>query len=184
MENIRNTQIIDRRSLKADRMIQREDSELTTLNGRLRRFVQLEKERRELEARVDLIKQEADTLKEQIGDELEDLKAAGLDSKARVDGLTVFLKYQTWARPRDQDMPRLCAAMAQSGIEELEELVHPTVDLKKLSAVVKGRLEEAVENDIPDDQIFPEEVMDALHISTTRYVQSRIGKSEKKDSEE
>lgn len=173
------SKIMTQREFKASGFRQQEELPPNSFPGRLRRFVQLEKERRELESRLKVVKDEEDVLKEQIGDELEVAKSQGLDSHARMDGLTIFLKYNTWARPRDGEMGRLCEALQSSGDDELEQLVRPTVDLHKLSAVTKDRLKQAAEEDQPDDVIFPPEVMEAVHISTTRQVQSRTGKSER-----
>lgn len=169
---------LTRRQMKADKIPLMVDETPNSLPARLRRFVQLEKERRELEARVNLIKKEADELKDTIGDELEEAGANGLDTHARMDGLTIFLSYRTWARPRDGDMQRLCEAITQSGDGELVELVHPTVDLDKLSKLAKEKLDAALDDGTSDDEIFPPEVMNAVHISTSRYVKSRTGKSE------
>lgn len=169
---------LTRRQMKADKIPLTMDDSPNSLPARLRRFVQLERERRELESRVSLIKKEAEELKDTIGDELEEAGANGLDTHARIDGMTVFLSYRTWARPLDGDMQRLCDAIVKSGDTELVELVHPTVDLDSLSKLTKEKLAQAMDNDTPDDQIFPPEVMDAVHISTSRYVKSRIGKSE------
>lgn len=179
-----NAGVITRREMKADRMLPFIESDPDSIGARLRRFVKLEKERRELESRLKLIEQEEATLKETIGDELEELKMQGIKPNANIDGMTVFLKYQTWARARDNDMERLCTALLKSGIPELAELVRPTVNLKQLSAQVKERLDEAARNDTPDEEIYPPEVMEALHVSTTRYVQSRTGKNEKVKDEE
>jgi hypothetical protein len=171
--------ILTPREFKANGFYEQEVVEPNSFSARLRRFVQLEKERRELESRIKIIEQESSVIKEQLGDELEELRAQGLDSHARMDGMTVFLKYQTWALPKDGDTQRLCEAIVESGDQELEELVHPTVDQKKLSALVKERLQDAADNDKSDDEILPPSVMEAVHITTKRYVQSRTGKSER-----
>lgn len=169
---------ITRRQMKADKIPLTMDNNPNSLPARLRRFVQLERERRELEGRVGLIKQEADELKTTIGDELEEAGLNGLDTHARVDGMTVFLSYRTFARPRDGDMQKLVDAIIDSGDAELFDLIRQTVDLERLSKLTKEKLDQAVDNDTPDDEIFPGEVMNALQISTSRYVKSRIGKSE------
>lgn len=170
-----NSRIVDKRELRtAERMgipIGSDDSvPIDPLKQKVRRYVQLEKERRELEARLALIEDEERPLKEQIAEAFEESGT----QRERVDGLTVYLAYKTYARPKDGDMQRLCDALRNCG---MDDLVRDNVNINSLSAVVREKLKEALENDTPDDQILPRPVMDAMAISTTRHLQSMTGQT-------
>lgn len=166
-------EITTKRELKARDAInlpQHDDQPVDPLKQKVRRFVALEKERRELEARLALIKDEAQPLAEEIGDAFENSGT----QRERVDGLTVYLAYKTYARPKDGNMQGLCDALRACG---MADLVRDNVNINSLSAVVREKLKEAVENDTPDDQILPKPVMDVMAVTTTRHLQSMTGQT-------
>src|SRR5688500_9612725 len=123
-----NSRIVDMRELRVQEL--KTPSAPAIPNDRVRRFVALEKERRELEARLKMIEEEAAPLKDQIADEYEE------DGRQRetVDGMTVYLSYATYASAKDGDMKRLVDALKRHG---MGDLVQEKVDLNTLSGVVR-----------------------------------------------
>jgi hypothetical protein len=163
--SLSNTRIVDVRELKS---LDLQQDTQSTSKDRVRRFVQLEKERKELEARLDILKEEIKPLAEQIAEEFEESGT----QRENVDGLTVYLSYQMWARPKDGDMPKLVDALKNNG---MGDLVQETVNINSLSAVVRERYKECVEQNIPDVLAFPAMVQDALAVSTSRHLKSMTG---------
>jgi hypothetical protein len=140
-------------------------SELLTLKQYVRRFVALQKERADLKARLQLIEEELAPLATLIGDAFE---ASGT-RRERVDGLTVYLAYTTWARPKHGDMRRLVAALRET---EWRDLVTETVNIATLSAAVRERLRDAQAQGLPEAQALPPGVYDALQITVDRTVKA------------
>lgn len=159
-----NSRIVDQRELRVHDL--KTPSAPATPNERVRRFVALEKERRELEARLKMLEEETSVLKEEIADEYEESGR----QRETVDGMTVYLQYTTYAGAKDGDMKRLVEALKRHG---MGDIVVEKVDLNTLSSLVRERLKECAEQNIPDSLAFPAPVQDALHFSTRRYLKSK-----------
>ena len=99
---------------------------------KLKRFVELEKERREVETRLKSIKEEAKSLTEAI---LGDFEEAGM-TKATIDGVTVYVQRTLWAKALEGDYERACEALRQAG---LDVYVHERFNVNSLSAFVRER---------------------------------------------
>ena len=86
-----------------------------TMEEKLDRFIELETERRILEARLKDIKEEIAPLHEAV---LEHFSQTGTE-KIRRGGLTLYIHRQLWARAIDGDYERGCAALRAAGLEDL-----------------------------------------------------------------
>lgn len=109
----------------------------------LARFVALEKERREIEARLKQCKAEATAIQEQL---LDDWADRGQQS-AQVDGLTVYVAHDFYCRKKGGiDTKEICSVLEQHG---LSRLVGPNYDASKLKSWVKEQITEGSE--LPSD---------------------------------
>ena len=97
---------------------------------KLNRFVELEKQRRDLETRLKALKEETTKLKESI---LSDFEEAGM-SKTVVEGMTVYVHRQLWASAIDSDYERACQALKSAG---LNDYVQERFNINSLSAYVR-----------------------------------------------
>lgn len=141
------------------------------MKDRVRRFVAIDKERRQLEARLKEVKAEHAALSTQIQ---ADFDATGTQHE-RVDGMTVYVAHRLWARPKDGDQARLCAALRSVDDPDLAVLVEPSVNIHTLSALARERLDQAVREDRPESSAFPPEVWNALAISVDTQVKAVRG---------
>lgn len=78
-------------------------------------FVELAKERRELEARLKAVKARQEKLETPLLDSF----AKNETQNVRVAGITVYVHRQLWANPRDGDYDRAVQAMRKSGLGDL-----------------------------------------------------------------
>jgi len=120
---------------------------------KLKRFVELEKERRDLEGRINSIAREVEGLEQFLLTEFEE---AGMSS-ARVDDITVYTHRQLWARPKEGNMETACKILKQVG---LGEVVKESFNMNTLSAYVREKdrsgekLPEGFENGINIEERF------------------------------
>lgn len=98
-----------------------------TMEEKIDRFIELETERRVLEARLKDIKEEIEPIHQDV---LTHFEQTGTE-KIRRGGLTVYIHRQLWARAIDGDYERGCAALRAAG---LGDLVKETFNVHTLSA--------------------------------------------------
>jgi hypothetical protein len=101
-----------------------------TMDEKIEQFIELETERRELEARLKEVKEEIAPLHEQV---LTYFEQTGT-SKIKRSGLTLYVHRQLWARPIDGDYERGCAALKAAG---LEDMVKESFNIHTLSAYIR-----------------------------------------------
>lgn len=101
-----------------------------SMDEKIERFIELETERRELEARLKELKEEITPLHDQV---LTHFEQTGTE-KIRRGGLTLYIHRQLWCRAIDGDYERGCAALKAAG---LEDLVKETFNVHTLSAYVR-----------------------------------------------
>ena len=106
----------------------------------LHEFVQLEKDRRQLEAQLKSLKARKAKLEEQL---LTEFEQTGVQNM-RVDGMTVFIHRQTWANHAGNPAA-LVEAMRAAG---MDEMVKVSVNTQTLSAWVREL--ESIEEPIPE----------------------------------
>jgi hypothetical protein len=141
------------------------------MKDRVRRFIEVDKERRQLEARLKEVKTEHAALAAQIQT---DFDATGTQHE-RVDGMTVYVAHTLWARPKDGDQARLCAALRSVDDADLSVLVEPRVNIQTLSALARERLNAAAQEGRPESSAFPQPVWEALDISVDTQVKAVRG---------
>lgn len=103
---------------------------------RIRRYAEGMFRKRELERRLNMLKEELEPLEAAI---LEDFAADGLSSiRLRVDGhdQLVYLQKQLWAHAVDGDYPRAVRALRRAG---LKDLVDQRFNVNTLSAWCRER---------------------------------------------
>lgn len=105
----------------------------------LHEFVQVEKDRRELEAKLKSLKARKARLEEQL---LTQFEQEGVQNM-RVDGMTVFVHRQTWANHAGNPAA-LVEAMRAAG---MDEMVKTSVNTQTLSAWVREL--ESIEEEVP-----------------------------------
>src|SRR3954447_16712085 len=86
-----------------------------SMDEKIERFIELETERRELEARLKELKEEITPLHDQV---LTHFEQTGTE-KIRRGGLTLYIHRQLWCRAIDGDYERGCAALKAAGLEDL-----------------------------------------------------------------
>jgi hypothetical protein len=101
-----------------------------TMDEKIEQFIELETERRELEARLKEVKEEIAPLHEQV---LTYFEQTGT-SKIKRSGLTLYVHRQLWASPIDGDYERGCAALKAAG---LEDMVKESFNIHTLSAYIR-----------------------------------------------
>lgn len=100
------------------------------LQQRLAEFVAIENRRRELEDELRRVCKERDEMESRLLKNFGDL---GMQA-ARIGNLTVYLRREVRASPKDGDSDRLCDTLAEQGFGELvKRNVHP----QRLSAFVR-----------------------------------------------
>ena len=97
---------------------------------KLQRFVKIEHERRELEGKLAVLKQEKDLLETEL---LEIFEGSGVQS-TKVDGLTVYIHRQLWALAKDGEKGKVCDALEGAG---LQDFIQRTYNTQTLSAYVR-----------------------------------------------
>ena len=107
----------------------------------VRKLLQLDDERKDLEARIKEISEKRKGIESQV---LDAFAEAGVD-KVRVDGRTVSLRRELWASPLDGDKDRACEYLETSG---LGVYVNKTFNTLSISAWVRERDRDG---DLPDD---------------------------------
>lgn len=103
-----------------------------TTEEALDRFIELESERKYLEARLKEVKEEIAPLHERV---LNYFEESGTE-KIRRGGMTLYLHSQLWARPIDGDYERGCEALRAAG---MEDLIQTRFNIHTLSAVLRER---------------------------------------------
>lgn len=126
---------------------------------RLRDFVRLTRQKKEIEADLAVVKRDIEALQATI---IDGMLGEGVQSfKLTVDGerATVYLHRQLWAKPRNGDRDRLVQRLEEIGLRELV-----TVNHMGLAAFVR----ESVEN----DGALPSDLID--YIETDERVSARV----------
>ena len=100
------------------------------LPAKVRKFVQLHRHRKKLEAELERNKETAEKLEAEL---CEEFAAAGIQNIS-IDGATVFLARQIWASPAAGQGEALARAMRTIG---MGDLVKETVNANQLSAFVR-----------------------------------------------
>lgn len=103
--------------------------------GALRRLVEIDKRRKEIEAEDKQLSAERMSLQDAL---ISQFEQCGMD-RATVDGRTVYVRVQLWARAKEGMMTALCGLLADD--EETQTLVSETVNTSKLSAHFRERLD-------------------------------------------
>ncbi len=96
----------------------------------LKRYVELEKERRDLEDRLKAVKAESEKLGASL---LEQFAEAGIQN-ARVNGLTVYVHRQLWASAVDGNYEAACQALRDSGYGEF---IQTRFNINQVSAIAR-----------------------------------------------
>ena len=109
----------------------------------LARFVALEKAKRDLEARLDAVKEEQKAVEETIFREV--FEAGFVFQSITLDGMTVYLHRQLWAGAKQGEKEGLIYALKESG---LVDMVSETFNTNTLSAWVRERQQEGGYQDI------------------------------------
>ena len=122
----------------------------------LRRFVVLDNRKREVKKELEALSAQIAVLDGQVQ---EVLIAAGTN-QCPLDGSTVYIQHQTWARPKNGDMDALCAALADAGHADM---VRATVNLQTLSSFVR----ECSAAELPPD------LAETLDVTTSAQVRVR-----------
>ena len=126
----------------------------------LKRFVQLEKRRRELESQLKEAKAESGHLEAML---LEKFAESGIAS-IKVDGLTVYLHRQLWAGPIDGNYIAACEALQAVG---LGDMVEPRFNTNTLSAWVRERDKEG--------EALPPTLSEAIKVTEQFSIRTRKG---------
>lgn len=116
---------------------------------KVRDFVALEKERRELESRLKVVTTKLSDLQEEL---LEGFTQTGL-TQAKMDGLRVYVHRQLWASAKDGDYEKACAVLKEVG---LSEFVGERFNTNTLSSWVRER----VKSEMP----LPEEFAGVIEV--------------------
>lgn len=123
---------------------------------RARRFIELTSRKRAIDAEKREIQKELDDLETEILDEFAD---EGID-RISVDGYTIGLRRDIWARPaKDPDTGETLRDAAVNALRAagLDDYVKEDFNVQSLSAYVR----ELVDNGDP----IPDELRDALHVT-------------------
>jgi hypothetical protein len=112
---------------------------------KLRHYVELEKERRDHESRLNSIKESIAQIEDDL---LKDFEKDGI-SKATVDGLTIYIHRQLWASAKDGNYEQACEALRKCG---MGEYVQERFNTNSLSAFVREseRNQESLPKDLAD----------------------------------
>lgn len=101
----------------------------------LKRLVEIDKRRKELDAEAKQLNAERAQLEPGL---ITMLEQVGMDS-ASVDGRTIYIRRQLWARAAEGDMAGLCRRLSEDPI--LGNLITETVNTSKLSAHFREQVE-------------------------------------------
>jgi hypothetical protein len=96
----------------------------------LKRFVALEKRRRQLEIEIDNIKSEAAELELRL---LPQFELSGME-RISIDGRTVYVERKLWAKAKNDDKPAVCKALKHC---RLGDYVEETFNVNSLSAYIR-----------------------------------------------
>lgn len=127
---------------------------------RLKRFTELELTRRTLKDELDKCNAEIAVLEEGV---LADFENAGASSM-NIDGLSVYLHRQLWAKPRNGDYPAACEALKKAG---LGAMVEPRFNTNTLSSWFR-------EKDKAGEPV-PDVLTDVIDLTEVFSVRTRIG---------
>lgn len=131
--------------------------------SKARKFVTLSARIKALEAEVAKLKQDREVLKTDLMDQLVE---AG-SNKIVVDGATVYIHQQLWAKPKNGDYESAIAALRLCG---LGDLVKETFNTNQLSAVIREMKRE--------DRQIPEALEATIETTDTYDLRVRSGKGE------
>jgi hypothetical protein len=126
--------------------------------NKVKRYVELADRKKRLQEELDAVSAEARPLEKEI---IQEFEQTGVHS-VKVDGATVFLYRQLWAKAKEGNYDRACEALAGAG---LGSFVERRFNTHSISAYV--REQEACGQDIPAS------IRDALEISETYSVRTR-----------
>jgi len=113
----------------------------------LTQFCDLETQKRALEVRLAQVKERQEALEAPI---LEHFSANGIQN-VQVNGFTLYIHRQWWARPRDGDQAAACAALRAV---ELHDLVRETCNAAQVSAYVRELKRQKLEVPEPVEAAF------------------------------
>jgi hypothetical protein len=134
----------------------------------LREYAALTIEKRELQEREREIERRLRALNGPLVDALLDAGIEGQRISLDGESYSLFPVTQAWARPRDGDMPALCAALKEHG-GFIAAAVQESVNLMTLTGWCREHLREGRE--------IPAEIQEHLEISQSPQVQvRRVGK--------
>lgn len=127
---------------------------------KLRRYVDLSKSKREHKKQLKKINKELNDLEGELLDQFEEV---GMQN-VHVDGMTVYIHRQLWAKAQNGDYEKACAALRAVG---LDEYVNQRFNTNSISAWVREQEELGHE--------IPEELQEALDISEVFSLRTRKG---------
>lgn len=136
---------------------------------KLARFVEIEKEIRDLKARLDTLTNERSELEEVL---LRQFEESGVNSM-RINGMTVYPMRQLWAGARDGDYERACQALRDAG---LSDYVHERFNVQSLSAYVREQAKTLLGPEAGPDEIIgvlPEPLRDAISVTEKFSLRTR-----------
>lgn len=132
--------------------------QVSELKDSMREFVALEKERRDLEDRLKHIKARRDDLEQILLGAFEESQIQSM----KIDGLTVYIHRQLWARPKGGDYDLAVRALREVGWDDLVEIKCNT---HRVSSQVREMDREGVE--------LPEPIKEAFDVSEQFSVRTR-----------
>lgn len=124
----------------------------------MKQFVTLEKERRVLESRLKEVKEIRDGLEQTLLERFQE----GQILSVKVDGLTVYLHRQLWARPKGGDYDLAVRALREVGWDDLVEIKCNT---HRVSSQVREMDREGVE--------LPEPIREAFDVAEEYSIRTR-----------
>lgn len=137
-------------------------------NDPVSRFVSLEHEKRDLEERLEEIKQEMNRLQETILERWSDVG----QKAAKIRGYTVYVASDFWCTKRPGvDTEEVCRRLEAVG---LGNLVSPSYSAQSLKAWVRERLAEVPEGSDPS-QFVPDEIAEVLQWGENIRLRMRKG---------
>lgn len=125
----------------------------------LREFAQLAREKGELKDRLSEVEKALDAMQMPLQ---EHFLSAGMQN-ARIDGMTLYVRRQTWARLAEGiDMPQACVALKAAG---LDEFVREAFNMQTLSSYVRELQR--------DDKELPKSLADFISVTDDVSIQAR-----------
>jgi hypothetical protein len=135
-----------------------EELELMDTDDLVSRLVDLDKRKRALMSELEEVQEERTAVQNMILERWDRTEK----TRATIRGVTVYRAHQTWARPKNGDYERACAALQKIG---LGDLVQTRFNTNTLSAWVR----EQEDTDTP----LPEELRDVIEVDTVWSIRTR-----------